>query len=311
MKLGVVIQGPLVSTGRTGATVDVSIEQTTETDIVVYDCLPAINSIWQHHREYADDLIVVLWSNEPAEKVEAVRAIVGDKHIVIVDDDTKTVHDRNSKLLPTNNKLRQFRSTLAGIQALEKRGCDTILKVRSDQIGNFAPLIEVFRKLAATSPKTAQRKVILPAYRVGNPIHFMDFYFVAHLTTLKNLCHNFLNNQEIHDSIHIDLFFRCANMLGTKSLYPASILAKFRHTRASLTFAAKAWQAHFMPGSKETYRSIIWRGACFTEDHIKMHIFDEEFPSRPHSALTELKGGKPLPIAYLRSLIQFSHNQVN
>jgi hypothetical protein len=129
IKIGVVIQGPLLSRGRTGATAHIPFFQVKQSDIVDYDCVANISNLFSRYKYDFDDFVCVTWDTEDTSELESK---IGKQAVLSINDITPFLPPKSS-IITGNNKYRQFLSTLKGLERLAKNGCNYALKILTDQ----------------------------------------------------------------------------------------------------------------------------------------------------------------------------------
>jgi len=166
-KFGLVIQGPLTSSGLTGA-------GTRET----FDCMPNILQLVNSHAAAFGEIVVSTWEDEDQGKLAILEA-AGVRVI------------RNAPLTSEMShaaKMRQYVSTLSGIEALSN-GLDYVCKVRSDQSFDVArfcvELLEAnscYRDFLVLGRRGFIQGLFLSLRR---PFGLSDFAIVGHLDEVR------------------------------------------------------------------------------------------------------------------------------
>ena len=261
-RIGIVLQGPLISRGRTGSTAQVGFSKVTNEDVVDYNCIPLIKKMFDlYSKEY--EIVCVIWDSEPdALKVE-LRRVVPEEAVVIIGDDTRYLPARG-QVIPGNNKYRQIKSSLAGFEALSYRGCDYLAKVRSDQWVDIDLLVSDFMT-------HAEKKLLVPRLIKKSPDYLVDFYFMGEKELVLRLFKAYLVAPEIFESVHNDLFYVWGNVLIGKPFLPL----KFRKFSLHQRYIGKVWN-NFTPGSRSLYENLIWRGERLKSGRRGENIFSED-----------------------------------
>lgn len=169
MKRGLVIQGPLVSTGRGGGA---GVGTTT------YDCLANIERIVSEYSDFFDEIVVSTWKTSPTECLEKLKNL-GVK--IVLSDDSNLDH------VSGDNRLRQHHTTLIGLKTLSQE-IVTACKVRTDQFFNirgffdeFETANERFRDYEALDRRGYIQGLFL---QLDKPFGLCDFTLVGHLSDL-------------------------------------------------------------------------------------------------------------------------------
>ena len=270
-KSGLVIQGPLLSRGLTGSTYQNWGSESLE-DIVDYDCVPNIIRIFKEQKQYFDHIIIVVWKTESPVKIQFIADCIGLENIFLIDDDTPHVAESNT-LTPKNNHFRQFYSTLLGSKCLIELGCNWIAKIRSDQYLNIHQLSLFFNKFDTSN----YSKIVIPYFRIDHPYFVMDFYFFGRSDTVIKFCCSFLNSSFSLGNVHQDLFYSFAdNFRGKNKIISYKYISLFSGTVIERNFSKYIWDNCFIPGSRDVYQSLEWRGEKFPVPLDKNLLFLED-----------------------------------
>ena len=270
-KTGLVIQGPLVSRGVTGLTYK-NWGQESPDDIIEYDCIPNIIQIFNDQRFHFHHIVVVIWDTECKNKIDFIAKNIGNENILIINDNTKFVPE-SIGLTPKNNHFRQFLAVLLGSKHLVGMGCNWIAKIRSDQYFNANKLADLHKKFDQKS----YSKIVVPYFRIDHPYFIMDFYFFGSADSVIKFCQSLLNFRFTLGSVHQDLFYSWAdNFRGNHRFFTSKIISLFSGTRVERSFSKYIWDNCFIPGPREVYQSLIWRGEKFPPPIDKNLLFLED-----------------------------------
>jgi len=253
---GIVIQGPLISKGRTGKTAEATLESAKLSDIVCFDCSEVVGGYLELNNKF--EVIFSTWEGESEELQKKIVDKYGKKSILLNRDDTKSIQSL-SVILPANNKYRQFKSTLAGVEFLHKQGCTHIIKVRSDM---KIPVLKLWNNFLFAS-KRREINIMVPWMYQNRPDFFHDIYFVSEIENMLEFLKLYMNEEEIYESVHLDLFYRFASFLGmwtySKSIHGTKII-NYIYTRM--------WNKYLCPASREIFIEAEWRGSKFKSPYI-------------------------------------------
>src|SRR3989344_1568605 len=268
-KVGLVIQGALMSVGRTGDKLHQSPEQLKkEGGVIHYDCRENIQKIIDNYGHLFDKVVVSVFDNQLKEGDNWRGAV-----IVSAPDPGGIKQVGHYK---DNNKQRQFISTLNGILELEKSGIEYVVKTRTDIYLDLASLVESFfkndtNKIGAT---------------IVYPDNFLlhDLYFVARLENLKKFCEAIMayGNFEFISSVHREIVLKPAYFLYREAIkvpdwayfpnFPPDGVSAV--TRRVFNYI---FENHFFSLPPEIWRGTLWRGTRFAKDH-----FSNLLGSRSH-----------------------------
>ena len=262
LKVGLVVQGPLISRGRRGSSIRVAHKDLTPSDIVDFNC---INTIAENLSRVGRGIPVanVVWDDEDDRSLNELRQVVGSAEIVLIQDCTQPIPARDG-LVPANNKYRQILGVLRGCEVLSEHGCTLVAKVRSDQS------IDVARLLAETEILCREGfDMILPYFDRQGPKRISDFYFGGRLEFVAEFCSTFLSSPEKARSVHGDLY---CHLEATAQLRAASLTGT--RSRARL-LRYRGWEGVGIY-SRQLFESTSWRGELI-ESHPEMRFSTEVF----------------------------------
>ncbi len=265
-KIGLVIQGPLLSIGRTGNKLHETPGQIIKDGLVYYDCRPNIERLIKEFGHLFSRIVVSTWDNEVKE---------GDgwegATLIHVPDPGGIKQKNHYK---DNNKFRQFLSTLNGLIELEKEGVDYAVKIRTDIYLDLRGLLDSFLADLAEHPN--HRAVYAT---VTNPATYLlhDLYFAAELRVLKDFCEAILgfDRFEFIASVHREMILKHAYMFYKAEIgvpdwayFPVAPPAGVcRETREVFDFMFQNVYRALRP---EIFRQTLWRGTHFGADHFEM-----------------------------------------
>ena len=264
-KIGLVIQGPLLSIGRAGNNLHKSPGLLIkEGGVVEYDCRQNIQKIIDEFGSLFDEIIVSTWDKE-------VRPTDGWKGAKLISvPDPGGIKQTNS--YKDNNKFRQFLSTLNGLKELEKSKIDVAVKIRTDQYLDLKLLLDSYHDKVENHPNPMAIGVT-----IAHPTTFLlhDLYFIADLQALKRFCEAILSYArfEFISSVHREMMLKHAYKeykdkinvsdsdyfpmnppdgvsLGTRKIFDYM----FRNVYVSL--------------DPDVFRGTLWRGEYYEEDHV-------------------------------------------
>lgn len=256
-KVGLIIQGPLISKGRSGSTIVKKFTQLTNKDIINYNCIPNIIDIYLKYNQEFDDFVCVTWDTEDTSELEYK---IGKKAIMSIKDTTSHI-DSLGTLLPGNNKYRQFLSTLKGLERLSKNKCKYAIKIRSDI---NLDLLKVKKYLLnILENKNYTHSILVPGGNLSSPDNVEDFYFASRTDVMIDACKIMLDKPELYRSIHLDFFYKCAWFLLNKENYwPPNIsyTSAGKYSKEQQLIVRLAWSKIFKSFPREIYENLLYRG---------------------------------------------------
>lgn len=259
LKKALIIQGPIISRGRTGSPFQ---------SHVSFSCIKNINRLNKQFISFFDNIVFVCWESDK----KFIKEINVKKIIFIKDIPAKN--------LISSNKFRQFESTLKGLNYLESLGYndnDIVFKIRTDQ----------FLDLEMTNKIEFKEQLYVPyihGKNNGSPypiVHLVDLYLAGKMKLLKNfLIANNRNAVEFTDSVHIDAFYRFAFIKYPNETDRIIFFTSTSHIyENNKKLVYKVYNNWISPLPKEMYESMIWRGVPIFEKNIKDFIFYHDWES--------------------------------
>tara|TARA_B100000900_G_scaffold390195_1_gene383705 strand:- start:6993 stop:7898 length:906 start_codon:yes stop_codon:yes gene_type:complete len=267
-KPGIVIQGPLISTGRTPKTESIPIPNLTINDIVEFNCTNLLNQIC---KEYSSKFFIVIatWKTEDQILIQKIKKLNSDKvKIVLLDDITPKISPLKA-IVPGNNKYRQIYSTLKGAEKLEELGCSHVIKLRTDMRLDVLMLWDEFIKIK----KKRNLKVLVPSLSLSSPSQIPDLYMVTETKILIDFFRKLIQTKPWFFSIHYEIFYR---WLNTEKKISRIFIKIFEGTKVLNNLYLYAWSNFFAPASLNVFLSIIWRGEKYEYEKIRKRIFTED-----------------------------------
>ncbi|PTC02974.1 hypothetical protein C9980_20370 [Vibrio mediterranei] len=262
-KIGLIIQGPLMSKGRTGKTADVSFGHVKESDIVDYNCIENIRNLFAVNKEKFDNIVCVTWMDQEPELLNSLENVLPKENIHLIEDNTRELEIRGS-IIPGNNKYRQFLSTYEGARKLKESGCKHIIKIRTDQFVDCSLLIKDYfeRKEKIKGPT-----IFVPWINEKNQYtitEIPDFYFASSVDDLMDFSLEFQRKGEVMQHVHTDIFYKWTfRTLTDKYLLRRylSIIGKIGNSSLlRIMYRYEGSRGYFVPLSNNVVESTIWRG---------------------------------------------------
>ncbi|GAA4894530.1 hypothetical protein [Ferrimonas pelagia] len=271
MKIGLIIQGPLRSKGRTGRTSSIKLNALDESDIANFNCVDNIAKTFNDFKSTFAEIICVTWDDEETSLINQVQQSIGQDNVLLLKDETRQLRPKKA-VVGANNKYRQFYSFLKGIELVQARGCDVVIKVRTDQYSDWDQLAQFVEKTLIASPN----KVILPWAVTYSPHQIADFYIASHAMHMRELCQRYLSRPEAMDLVHRDLFYHWSFDLAGWKLPLAKLFLGKRVNFFNKKTVFNAWQQHYVIAPKKILDQLYWRGEIYEiADRAKM-LFEED-----------------------------------
>jgi len=269
LKKGLIIQGPIISTGRTGKTAHISFKDVKKEHVVDFNCIENIAKIFNDYQYLFAHIVCITWEDQDPSIINELRNLIPDECLIIIKDTTKKIDSKGS-IISGNNKYRQFLSIYEGSKVLSKLGCEYIAKIRSDQ---FLDLDLLMNDAIAKLVNEKRNVVLVPWISLENSYSIFeipDHYFVAKTNDMLNFSEEYLSLPEITDHIHTDIFYKwsmrsyCKNPLIR--LYISGFKRFGNNSFIRILINSKFSKGFFIPLNPKILQSIFWRGEIFSID---------------------------------------------
>jgi len=260
--LGVIIQGPIHSKGRTMK--DLRPRE--------FDASENINKLFSRINSLGANPLLVTWEDQDLSNlsVDVMNGYMG----IRMPRFSLAFRLRNN--VSGNNKYKQFYSVQKGVQYFEQKGVEYILKIRTDQ--DF-PVEVLLNHIEAMKENEIGERIFTPLLNLDKPNMFYDFYYFSSTKVMLRFHHILMNSKEICSNVHYDVFYRWKKKnegikLGDIQLiYPKYPL----FTKQQLDLMNTAWLESFGVFPRVCWREMIWRGEAFDESSVKpTFVFSED-----------------------------------
>jgi hypothetical protein len=320
-----VIQGPLISSGNSGAGNNIS----------SYDCIPNIKRYIENFSGFINSFIVTTWEKDASNFIGGLTS---------AEVDLLSLYDPGPNITLTNhtraNDYRQFYASYMGVKrAIELCNPDYILKVRTDQ---YLDILEMCNHMLNVDSVfddyesvEQQGFIFLPNILNWTPYSAGDFYIGGHARDLYNFfdaqCeyknHSFTS---IFPWIHSDFILKHAygnlvDKLGLKNLHYFPNIApsfrvdihgkpkNFKYHMQTIFLWSELLKKSLCIFEKNTALNLEWRGEKFSFDQHSVGQFYEEWKEmKPDPQVWLLRNRsdqylKKSKLEPLQELIHFSH----
>jgi hypothetical protein len=263
-----IIQGPILSPGRTGKTLN---DPLTKEAIVDFRCEQTIIDTIEKYGHHFGKILVVTWQSEEFD--ESLLSPYPNCEFIKLVDLAPTLVLRKQRL-PTdfNNKFKQFYACAEAAQRLQQRDEKFILKIRTDQLVDLDRLLQEHRH-AVTNDSSKSNKVFVP-YIVNQTFMISDFYILSEKKTFEKFCSSMLwgNYLEFNSSVHLDLSLKYAYVEHREKLNISTrtyFLNSFnKHVNSDkITLRNYLVRYVYEAFSKELIETTIWRGDTIRYDY--------------------------------------------
>ena len=188
-KYQLVIQGPILSVGRSGSSYMSYNPAMPNENIVHFDCRETIKHVLTNYASLFEKIVVATWEDEQIEAEELTTW--GNCKLIKLKNLDQTYIDPKH---PTGqiNLMRQFYGILKGMEELDLSADEDtyVIKIRTDQDVDLNRMIAEHQKSSSDN----QKKIAI-SFFTKNEIS--DFYFLAPAQKLERFCKDVLSVQEI------------------------------------------------------------------------------------------------------------------
>jgi len=260
-KVGLIIQGPLVSSGKTGQMLHMK-GRDPERDYVVYDCRKNIQTVIDDFGYLFEHIVVSTWKNElrPDDFWKGAKVIASS-------DEALPKKNLKGTSLP-DNRFRQMFSILVGIEYLETHSdVDMVVKMRTDQYMDLGRMRESIERYQALSRYTRE-VIFVPSIMRGPPGYgIRDFYFAGDIHTMKKFARSMFayDSFEFHPNIHKELWLKYAyeayrDRIGVPEYAYFAVPYLQAYCEEALSILRFMLSRVFWPLSFACYETTLFRG---------------------------------------------------
>jgi hypothetical protein len=276
------IQGPILSVGRTGKTFYTPLSKDS---FVNYDCHPNLIKLVSDFGNRFCKIYIITWDNELIDT--SVFLNFKNCEVVQLKNPTPNIIIDNQQF-PTdfNNKYKQFYALTKGAALTESKKGEYIVKTRTDQYLDLDLLLKEHKEYLLED-KRNRNKIFVP-YVFRENYLVSDFYFVAEKEIFIKFTSSMLwgDYLEFNSSVHLDmslkyafLHFRDQLMIPDRTFFLNSFRKNINRDKVILQnfLTANVYSAF----SESIVDSIIWRGQSlvFPSKSKDSYVFHRNFNS--------------------------------
>jgi hypothetical protein len=283
LKIGLVIQGPLISGGLTGATWGKGKTRAPRDHFVEFDCVAQLRINLKEIRKYFPMTIISTWDHFDTKSLEEL-----DSSLVILKN-PEPANLGNLLRKPVegmpdvahNNRYKQFESLNYALEHLSNtEGITHFIKIRTDQVFNW----QLLRDEVHTTFQRFPRKLFLPYRHEGIPFLFPDFYFGGSIKELRDFI-NFVGNRKFkfHENIHRDMALKFLFLNEpTRHLahYADFFLSDDKCTEYICNELDLLFKNRIALGTRELFYSILWRGEKLTNSNLNFRFSGDIYDAK-------------------------------
>lgn len=250
-RIGVVVQGPLISRGLTGRSQVTRDPDGRARDLVTYNAVENVLTMYEDFGG-AFDFVCATWRSEPQDLLQAVAANLPREALLTLDDVSTIDGIPRDTAGKVDNKYRQSYSTLKGLEVLANRGCTLVIKVRTDQWVD----VEGVARCLTSDVHDPEWFALVAWFNSTYPWNLPDFIFGGPTTRLLNVLRQHLASQQLARNVHQDLFLRWGTEVrGGKRPKARQFLDTTLFTR----WVSSTWR-HFTVPDRSFTNNLRWRG---------------------------------------------------
>jgi len=289
-KIGLIIQGPLVSIGKTGQTLNISPKDFKKEKLARFDCRQNIKRVITDFKKLFDAVVISTWDNElkPSDRWSGAKII-----------SAPDPGGRGYGSYKANNLYRQFIGIRNGlIKMREVADVDYVVRIRTDQYLDLQELLNSFYRYL--NRKNYYSEIIcVPSHEL--PFHqLMDFYFASKPQAMKKFCDAILayNKYEFSKNIHYEMVLKPAfvlyrNVIGVPdwAYFPKNCPADGLGNITKEIFYFMLSRV-FAPLSFSVIKSIIWRGTPLCDIYLQRCLLTSNHPVLVEENIYSFAGAK-------------------
>ena len=271
-KIGLIIQGPLLSVGKDGQRAHIPKVVLGEDGFVTYDCRDNIARIVSEFGHLFDKIVVSTWESEvrPDDHWDGVE-------LLALPDPGEV---RRTKFTSrSRNKYRQFFGILGGLKRLDEAYIGYAVRIRTDQ---YLDLEKLVNSLKMHGMQDDPKRIWVPFTR---PADFFvhDIYLAGHTGSLIGFCEAMLSFDQFEFiwCVHREMVLKYA-YLQYRAQIGVPDWAYFPHWPPSGAAAetkrifSHLFRTVFTPLDRDIFTSVQWRGTLLSNKHVVAQYIDSE-----------------------------------
>jgi|CXWL01.1.fsa_nt_gi hypothetical protein len=265
-KIGLIIQGPLVSVGKDGRRAHIQKTTLGEAGFIQYDCRENITRVIRDFCDLFEVVVISTWDSErEARDVWEGAAVVSLPDPGEIQREVYTVRSRN--------KYRQFIGIRHGLIELQKlASVDYVVRIRTDQYLDLRALVASLQESVREHGEDS--RLYVPFTRPDD-FFVHDIYLAASVQTMRDFldatiafdCYEFIS------CVHRDMILKYAYAKYRDDInVPEWAYFPWWPPCGASKETKKIFSFMFMhvctPLSSEVFRSVFWRGSALSEQHV-------------------------------------------
>lgn len=265
-RIGLIIQGPLLSVGKDGRAAHAKKKGMRENQMIRYNCRDNIQRIIDDFGDLFDSIVVSTWENE----IESNDTWSGATVVTLPDpgEVNRDAYDHRSR-----NKYRQFLGIRQGVTALKEVGnIEYVVRIRTDQYLNLRTLVSALERVVSCQEPGA---IYVPFVRPDD-FFVHDIYLAGRVDAVAALCDAALafDMFEFIPCVHREMVLKYAylaypNRIGVPGAAYFPWWPPCGASAETKRIFAFMFTHVFIPLPPEVFRTVEWRGTALNEGHIK------------------------------------------
>tara|TARA_B100000161_G_scaffold260320_1_gene227186 strand:- start:59 stop:1033 length:975 start_codon:yes stop_codon:yes gene_type:complete len=259
-KIGLLIQGPLLSIGRSGKSESLDRRGINSKNIISYDTRKSLDIILKKYSHLFDQIVISTWNDETYEyKKEKVEVYKFNKSKVPKLPRLKSISNFH---LSQNNMLNQYYGSFLGIKKF-RSDIKFIIKTRTDLIVNLQKIYD-FMKF-----NYEDNTILIP--KINNKGAYLeDYYFAGSKKIIKSFFESVTQKDNdgvrvYSESAHKNPLLKFAYFKArTKFPFKEKYFKKYGHGSLEQYFILSyIFYSYFRPLPIDIAKNVVWRGSKF------------------------------------------------
>ena len=316
MRINLIIQGPMVSVGRSGKTDD-GRSIINKDYLIEYKCYDNVNKIIAQFSHLFEMIILSTWNDECTDFINDHPKLLIKKYTA---PSSKSLGDYDTKLI-LNNKDKQVFGIKMALNELISNGYSEsyVIRIRTDQYFDLGKLTDWLM----SNRGYINDKIGIPHFRMSNvngllSPYLADFYFASKTSRLIELFNAYLSYKsfEFEEIIHYDLLLRYIHYLSPANLKKYVFNYSSIYTKQFYSLVMSYLVKRFYSLPIDLYLNLEWRGNSWNDEmksvisRGELYMFNKPCISSPIS-LPEINHiSKFYFIDYIKIFV-FTSNKIN
>jgi len=240
MKIGLVIQGPIIGYGQ-GPNININGFNATGN---IYENIKSFSNL-------VECIVISTWENSGLN--------INNKSGKVV-----LIENKNLIIKEKDSRIRQFITSYEGAKFMKKNFNVThLLKIRSDQLINSKLIINWLYKYFENSDRLNSEKIIFSDSLIKTPFYLGDFIFAGKIDNILEFLSLNLINKKLHDTVGLDyvLKFLSKKDHDFYSFFLKKVPLKYqihKNINAEI-YWNKVFIKYFEVIPIEVFETIVWR----------------------------------------------------